>query len=92
MREEPVIIRGPMGFGLKTVARALKSHGLIATGWADSVVDGLGAMVAAWRCYEEAKVNRTPVTALPLMEEIRRYNDVDCKVMQEALAYLRVHH
>jgi len=92
MRDEPVIIRGPMGFGLKAVARALQSHGLITTDWADSVVDGLGAMVGAWRCYEEAQANGTPVTALTLMEEIRRYNEVDCKVMQEAVAYLRNQH
>ena len=30
MKKEPVIVRGPMGFGLKTVARSLKRHGLIA--------------------------------------------------------------
>ena len=29
---EPAIVRGPMGFGLKTVARSLKDHGLIETG------------------------------------------------------------
>ncbi|MCO5203185.1 MAG: hypothetical protein M9925_15970 [Chloroflexi bacterium] len=92
MREEPVIIRGPMGFGLKKVARALKSHGLITTDWEDNVVDGLGAMVGAWRCYEEARADGTPVMALPLMEQIRRYNEVDCKVMQEAVAYLRSEH
>lgn len=92
MREEPVIIRGPMGFGLKKVARALRGHGLTTTDWEDSVVDGLGAMVGAWRCYEEAKAAGTPVTALPLMEQIRRYNEVDCQVMQEAVAYLRSAH
>ena len=38
----------PMGFGLKTVARSMKHHGLIETDWHDGVTDGLGAMVAAW--------------------------------------------
>ncbi|MCL4242456.1 MAG: hypothetical protein KJ048_13995 [Dehalococcoidia bacterium] len=76
-----------MGFGLKKVARAVRGHGLITTDWEDSIVDGLGAMVGAWRCYEEAKADGTPVMALPLMEQIRRYNEVDCQVMQEAVEY-----
>ena len=33
MREEPVVVRGALGFGLKAVANALHSHGLIETDW-----------------------------------------------------------
>ena len=29
---------------------------------------------------------------LPLMEEIARYNEVDCKVMMEIVRYLRTNH
>ena len=42
MREEPIVVRGALGFGLKAVANAMHSHGLIATNWGDSPVDGLG--------------------------------------------------
>ena len=92
MREEPVVVRGALGFGLKAIANALHSLGLIETDWADSPVDGLGAMVGAWRCDEEAKKKGVPMTDLPLIKEIGRYNEVDCKVMMEIVRYLRTNH
>jgi hypothetical protein len=88
-KAEPVAVRGAMAFGLKAVARAMKSHGLIETTWGDSVVDGMGAMVAAWRCAEEAARVGCTLSDLPLMREVRDYNEVDCKVMMEIVRYLR---
>lgn len=90
--KEPVVVRGALGFGLKAVANAMHSHGLIETNWADSPVDGLGAMVGAWRCDEEAREKGVPMTKLPLMDEIACYNEVDCKVMMEIVRYLRANH
>ena len=92
MREEPVVVRGALGFGLKNVANAMYSQGLIETNWADSLVDGLGAMVGAWHCDEEARMRGVPMTSLPLMHEIARYNEIDCKVMMEIVRYLRANH
>ena len=92
MREEPVVVRGALGFGLKNVANAMHSQGLIETNWADSLVDGLGAMVGVWRCDEEARRLGVPMTSLPLMHEIARYNEIDCKVMMEIVRYLRANH
>ena len=92
MREEPVTVRGALGFGLKAVANAMHAYGFIETSWADSPVDGLGAMVGAWRCDEEARRKGVSMAELPLMEEIARYNEVDCKVMMEIVHYLRTNH
>ena len=92
MREEPVVIRGALGFGLKAIANAMHSHGMIETNWADTPVDGLGAMVGAWRCDEEARKKGVPMNQLPLMVEIARYNEVDCRVMMEIVRYLRANH
>ena len=92
MRQEPVVVRGALGFGLKAVANAMHAQGFIETDWADSPVDGLGAMVGAWRCDDEARRSDVPMTSLPLMEEIARYNEVDCKVMMEIIRYLRANH
>lgn len=92
MKEEPVIVRGPMGFGLKTVARSLKSHGVISTSWPDGVADGLGAMVAAWSCADEAAARGCSLADVDLMDDVLAYNEVDCKVMMEAISYLRAHH
>ena len=92
MRGEPVTVRGALGFGLKAVAKAMHSHGLIETDWADSQVDGLGAMVGAWRCDTEAQQKGMPMTELPLMGDIAAYNEVDCRVMMEIVFYLRTNH
>ena len=93
MRAEPVVVRGAFDFGLKSVARALRRHGLIETEWDDSnPVDGLGAMVGAWRCDAEARRLAIPMSELPLMDDIAGYNEVDCKAMMEIVRYLRANH
>ncbi|MBM4410842.1 MAG: hypothetical protein FJ037_05920 [Chloroflexi bacterium] len=89
MRKEPVVIRGAMGFGLKAVARALHSHGLIETVWGDGPTDGLGAMMGGWWCYDEAVRSGVPVTSLDLMKEIVDYNEVDCRSMWEVVRAVR---
>lgn len=89
VKAQPVTVRGAFGFGLKAVAKALHKHGLIQTLWADGPTDGLGAMVGAWWCHHEAVRRGVPMTEIDLMPEIERYNEVDCKVMAEALAFLR---
>ena len=92
MRQEPVVVRGALGFGLKAVANAMHSQHLIETNWSDSPVDGLGAMVGAWRCDEKTQLQGEPMSTSPLMAEIARYNEVDCKVMMEIVRYLRANH
>ena len=89
VRKEPVVIRGAMGFGLKAVARALHSHGLVQTLWGDGPTDGLGAMMGGWWCYDEAVRAGVPVTSLDLMREIVAYNEVDCKTMWEVVCAVR---
>lgn len=92
VRAEPVVVRGAMGFGLKPVARAFHEHGLIKTSWGDSKVDGMGAMVGAWRCDAEAEERGVRLADTDLMGEIRAYNEVDCKALMEILRYLRKRH
>ena len=92
IRAEPMVVRGAFAFGLKAVAQAFHSNGLIETSWGDSPVDGVGAMVGAWRCDEEAAQRGVRLIDTSLMQRIADYNEVDCKVMQEILHYLRTHH
>jgi hypothetical protein len=92
VKKEPMVVRGALGFGLKAVARALRSHGLINTRWDAGVSDGLGAMAGAWVCAREAADRGRTLAETELMTEIGRYNEVDCKVMMEIVRYLRAHH
>jgi hypothetical protein len=89
VKEQPVTVRGAFGFGLKAIAKALRTHGLIETAWGDGPADGLGAMVGAWWCNREAGRKDVPMGELDLMHEIEAYNEIDCKAMAETLAYLR---
>ncbi|MCC6983079.1 MAG: hypothetical protein IT535_07385 [Bauldia sp.] len=92
VREQPVTVRGAFGFGLKAIAKAMQGGGLIKTLWSDGPADGLGAMVGAWHCHREAIRQSKRMMEIDLMQAIARYNEVDCKVMAEALGYLRAQH
>ena len=92
VRDEPVTVKGSLGFGLKSMAQAMHSHGLIDTVWDSSVTDGLGAMVGAWWSAAEAKTQGCPMRNIELMSEIEKYNEIDCKVMMEVIVYLRQYH
>ena len=92
IKREPVVVRGALSFGLKTFARAMQANGLIKASWEDSQLDGLGAMVGAWACDEEALDKGVKLFEVPLMRDIGRYNEIDCKVMEEIVRRLRTHH
>jgi hypothetical protein len=92
VKVEPVVVRGAMAFGLKAVAKALYQHKLVETVWSDGPTDGLGAMVGAWWCEDEGRRLGKRLGELPLMQEIGRYNEVDCRAMMETIRYLRDHH
>ncbi|MCH7666510.1 MAG: hypothetical protein IH936_11355 [Acidobacteria bacterium] len=92
MREEPVVVRGAMGFGLKAIAKAMHGYGLIETLWGEGPTDGLGAMVGAWWCQDEAVHRDVAFAELDLMREIVHYNEVDCRVMMEVISLLRKQH
>ncbi|HEV8536127.1 MAG TPA: hypothetical protein VGR87_10485 [Candidatus Limnocylindria bacterium] len=88
-RAEPVVVKGAFSFGLKSIARALRAHGLIATEWGEGLADGAGAMVGAWSAAADSRARGRSLTESPVMREIARYNEVDCRVMAEILDYLR---
>ncbi len=92
VRAEPVVVRGALGFGLKKVGHAMAALGLIETDWTDSVADGTGAMAGAWSAADEAQRTGAALEDVDAMREVARYNEIDCRVMAEVLAYLRRAH
>jgi len=89
VRPVPVTVRGAFAFGLKPLATAMHRQGLIQTVWGEGPTDGLGAMVGAWWCDAEAARTGVSMPELPLMVEIGRYNEVDCRSMAEIVSWLR---
>jgi hypothetical protein len=88
----PVVVRGARSFGLKAVARAMKSHGLIETEWGEGLADGTGAMAGAWAAAGIAARDGGDMAGVELMKEVSRYNEIDCRVMAEVLDHLRREH
>lgn len=93
MQDEPVLVRGVMGFGVKAVGKALYEQGLIAETWEKSDCNsGIDAMFQAAECYGKAKEQKKPVKKMQQFKDIIRYNYSDCKVMREIIEYLRKNH
>jgi hypothetical protein len=88
----PVVVRGARSFGLKAVARAMRSRRLIETEWGEGLADGTGAMAGAWAAADIAGKNGADMAKLELMAEVSRYNEIDCRVMAEVLDHLRREH
>jgi hypothetical protein len=88
-RAEPIVVKGAFSFGLKQIARAMRAHGLIETAWGQGLADGAGAMAGAWTAAADSRARGRGLTESPVMREIARYNEVDCRVMAEILDYLR---
>lgn len=89
-RQEPITVKGALNFSLKSVAPAMYKHGFIETIWDENgVTNGLNAMIKAIECSEDAKRKGFVMSEHPIMKEIVKYNEVDCKVMMEILRYIR---
>ena len=46
-------------------------------------------MVAAWWCEDVVRMQGGSLVDVDLMAEVSAYNEVDCRVMMEAVGYLR---
>jgi hypothetical protein len=87
--DEPITIKGALNYSLKTVAKAMYKHKMIKTSWDtnSTCVNGLDALIQAHKMYfvnSNDKFNK--------MDEIVKYNEIDCKVLYEIIDYLRKNH
>jgi len=83
---EPIVVKSAFNYSLKTISKALHSHGLIDTLWDSnsSCSNGLEVLYQANQYYfENVNIN---------FNDIIYYNEIDCKVLYEILKYLRLNH
>lgn len=92
--EEPVVVKGCFGFGLKPIAKTLHSAGLIETTWDGNnpCADGMSAMITMADCVSMSKKIEKPIEEFHSVRKIVEYNEVDCRVLGEILEYLRKAH
>lgn len=87
-RNEPIVLKGCFKFGLKEVANAMRTHGMISAHIESKCDSGLTAAVKAWNAYQETD---DPIND-PTIRDIAKYNEFDVKVLHEMLQYLRDNH
>ena len=84
--KEKVVVKGAFTYSLKSIAKALYNTNLIKSVWEDSKCsNGMDAMVLAIELYDTNKAKRDNM----IMQDIIKYNMIDCKVVLEILHLCR---
>ena len=83
-KEEPIVIKDCLKFGLKHIAKAMRKHKMISASLESKCDSGRSAMISAWSCYRE---HNEPIVS-PVMKDIIKYNEFDCKVLYEIKDFL----
>lgn len=94
-KEEPIVIKGCTGgFNLKEITKKMFNHGFIKTNYDSDNLCGNGtcAMLSALKASQDAKNKGISMKRVPIMKNIEKYNEIDCKVMMEIIEYLREKH
>jgi hypothetical protein len=87
--EEPIAVRGSLGFGLEEMAAALRASGLIEADVPRLPPGPLAAMAGAWWSAKEALHLGIPLSEVDVMQTIGMYGDASCRAMMEILGMLR---
>ena len=89
-KKEPIVIKGCLNFGLKSVAKTMHKHKFIKTTWRNSIFsNGTNAMIYAYNEYIKYKKIDEHIKYSSTMQNIAEYNEIDCKVIYEIINYLR---
>jgi len=79
-----IVFDGMLDFSLKSVAKNMKKLNLIETSWDDNLSDGLGANMIL---IKGLKIKNN-IQEIEGFNEIKKYNEIDCKVLFEILNLL----
>jgi len=100
-KKVPIVIKNAKKFSLKEIANALYGHKVINTCWSDDMNSGLHAMLEASEYYkfidnynklshkEQLEQQLELNNYKNIFNNIKKYNEVDCKVMWEIIKFIR---
>lgn len=83
----PIGIKGVFNYGLKSVAKKMYEYKMITTNWVDNEQSGLSAKIIATNCHDNQDKNMT-LKEMDGINEIIKYNEIDCLVMWDIQRYL----
>jgi len=87
VRDEPICMKGALDFSLKSIVSALSVQGKINVSYKDmQIQSGMDGFMAAVSASSEPN---TPFSAHELVRETIKYNELDCRALQEILFYFR---
>tara|TARA_Y100000780_G_C13691159_1_gene419624 strand:+ start:1796 stop:3781 length:1986 start_codon:yes stop_codon:yes gene_type:complete len=102
-KNEGIVIKGCMSFGLKDVVNAMYNNNMIKTKWDTNCTHGLQAMNEAIDAYnffkeyyskgwkQQKNMQNKFNKYTEILNDISQYNEVDCKVMWEIVSYIRTY-
>lgn len=83
-REEPITVKGCLGYSIKEIVRALQTQGLIDFSWDSSDINGELAMLQAYNEYAKGHSVNSPV-----IQSIIKYNQDDCEALWRVIQFVR---
>ena len=92
MKSEPVVVKGSLNFGLKTILKSMNQNGLINLQWEEGCSNGMEAMAEAVKIYRQSLETGEDVLSHEKMNTIIKYNEVDCKAVFAIIDFLRTYH
>lgn len=79
---EPICINGSLTYKLKDISKSLSQHGFIESKWNNTdISNGLNAMLNGCSYYKNKDKE--------ILDKIKLYNEIDCKVMGEITTWMR---
>jgi hypothetical protein len=88
-RYQPITIKGALNFGLKEIGKAMYTHGMIKSTWANNDINGLAAMLRIFKYNSEAIRLNTTLNYFKEVNDIVEYNMMDCQVLAEIIFFLQ---
>jgi len=87
-KQEPIIIRGCFGYGLKEIANKLYEYSKINTIWREDM-NGLDAIYYLLEYSKKSEVDNIPIKRYPEIKKIVEYNKMDCLVLYEIIQFIQ---
>jgi hypothetical protein len=86
-KNEPIVIKGCFGYGLKEIVKCLYDQKLIKNKWKDDM-NGLDAMIKLKQYSDKAISKNIPIKRFSEVKDIIYYNYIDCRVITDILQLL----